>query len=74
VHFFISEFPQEGCTADLTIFPRRKSGQSKRQPDHAPVIISPELLEECFEMPLIAAATKLGLSRLIVLQTLNAPA
>jgi len=60
-YFLISEFPQEGCTADLTIFPRRKSGQLKRQQDHAPVIISPELLEECFEMPLVSAATKLGL-------------
>eukprot|EP00287_Rhodomonas_sp_CCMP768_P031679 CAMPEP_0202830796 /NCGR_PEP_ID=MMETSP1389-20130828/16406_1 /ASSEMBLY_ACC=CAM_ASM_000865 /TAXON_ID=302021 /ORGANISM="Rhodomonas sp., Strain CCMP768" /LENGTH=275 /DNA_ID=CAMNT_0049504467 /DNA_START=38 /DNA_END=862 /DNA_ORIENTATION=- len=48
-------------TPDLTVFPRRKGGQLKKSKDCAPVIITQEVLQPCFGMPLIAAANKLGI-------------
>ena len=49
---------------ELVIFPRRKAGQSKRQADNeAPVKLTPESLEEIANIPLVAAAKKLGISK-----------
>jgi len=49
---------------ELVIFPRRKAGQSKRQADNeAPVKLTPEILEEIANIPLVAAANKLGISK-----------
>ncbi|EKX41674.1 hypothetical protein GUITHDRAFT_141912 [Guillardia theta CCMP2712] len=50
-----------GKDSDFKIFPRRKGGQQKKNNDSAPVVITAELLETCFEMPLVAAANKLGI-------------
>eukprot|EP00960_Hanusia_phi_P063252 765422-Hanusia_phi.AAC.2 len=51
-----------GKDGDFKIFPRRKGGQQKKNNDSAPVVITAEvLLETCFEMPLVAAANKLGI-------------
>lgn len=49
---------------ELVIFPRRKAGQSKRQADNeAPVKLTPESLEAIANIPLVAAAKKLGISK-----------
>ena len=47
--------------SDFKIFPRRKGGQSKKCAESAPVIITAELLQTCFDMPLVRAAKKLGI-------------
>jgi len=47
--------------SDFKIFPRRKGGQSKKCAESAPVIITAELLQTCFDMPLVHAAKKLGI-------------
>ena len=47
--------------SDFKIFPRRKGGQSKKCAESAPVIITAELLQMCFDMPLVQAAKKLGI-------------
>jgi hypothetical protein len=47
--------------SDFKIFPRRKGGQSKVRTESAPVIITAELLQTCFDMPLVRAAKKLGI-------------
>jgi hypothetical protein len=49
---------------EVVIFPRRKAGQSKRQPDNqAPIKLTKEMLEDMFDVPLVAAAVKLGISK-----------
>jgi hypothetical protein len=47
--------------SDFKIFPRRKGGQSKKGAESAPVIITAELLQACYDMPLVHAAKKLGI-------------
>lgn len=49
---------------ELVIFPRRKAGQDKRQADNeAPVKLTPEILDKISDIPLVAAAKKLGISK-----------
>lgn len=49
---------------ELVIFPRRKAGQCKRQADNeAPVKLTPEILDKISNIPLVAAAKKLGISK-----------
>jgi hypothetical protein len=53
----------EGSTvdSDFKIFPRRKGGQSRNHTESAPVIITAELLQSYYNMPLVRAAKKLGI-------------
>lgn len=49
---------------ELVIFPRRKAGQCKRQADNeAPVKLTPEVIDKISNIPLVAAAKKLGISK-----------
>jgi len=55
---------QPQAKRELVIFPRRKAGQDKRQADNeAPVKLTPELLDKLSDVPLVAAAKKLGISK-----------
>ena len=42
------------------IFPRRKAGQNKRPNSQAPVIVTLEVLQEVFDVPLWKACKSLG--------------
>eukprot|EP00290_Baffinella_frigidus_P002687 CAMPEP_0180185246 /NCGR_PEP_ID=MMETSP0986-20121125/42282_1 /TAXON_ID=697907 /ORGANISM="non described non described, Strain CCMP2293" /LENGTH=454 /DNA_ID=CAMNT_0022139039 /DNA_START=30 /DNA_END=1394 /DNA_ORIENTATION=+ len=58
--------PQTNAAASkfLTIFPRRKAGQLKRDTDNTlPVQLTLQMLHEIAHIPLIAAAKKLGISK-----------
>ncbi|EKX33889.1 hypothetical protein GUITHDRAFT_155915, partial [Guillardia theta CCMP2712] len=49
---------------ELIIFPRRKAGQLKRDADNvAPVQLTLQVLEDIANIPLVAAAKKLGISK-----------
>jgi len=55
---------QPQAKRELVIFPRRKAGQDKRQADNeAPVKLTPEVLDKISDIPLVAAAKKLGISK-----------
>jgi len=43
----------------ITLFPRRKAGQARSGGGHGPVILSLELLEQFYNMPLHLAAKRL---------------
>jgi hypothetical protein len=45
--------------ADISIFPRRKAGQSGIGTNRPPVVITREVLEEHFNMPLLSVCKKL---------------
>uniref|UniRef100_A0A7S0LX11 RWP-RK domain-containing protein n=1 Tax=Cryptomonas curvata TaxID=233186 RepID=A0A7S0LX11_9CRYP len=45
----------------LTLFPRRKAGQAPQEGGKGPVVLSVELLEKFYGMPLHTAAKKLGI-------------
>eukprot|EP00960_Hanusia_phi_P071432 767554-Hanusia_phi.AAC.3 len=45
----------------ITLFPRRKAGQAQPGGGHGPVILSLELLEQFYNMPLHLAAKRLGI-------------
>ena len=47
--------------SDFKIFPRRKGGQTRKCAESAPVIITAELLQSYYGMPLVRAAKKLGI-------------
>lgn len=62
VHLNAGKQPQ--VKRELVIFPRRKAGQDKRQADNeAPVKLTPEILDKISDIPLVAAAKKLGISK-----------
>jgi hypothetical protein len=55
---------QPQAKRELVIFPRRKAGQDKRQADNeAPVKLTPQVLDKISDIPLVAAAKKLGISK-----------
>ena len=47
------------CKEDVTLFPRRKAGQAPQEGGRGPVVLSVELLEQYYGMPLHLAAKKL---------------
>lgn len=47
------------CKEDVTLFPRRKAGQAPQEGGRGPVVLSVELLEQFYGMPLHLAAKKL---------------
>jgi hypothetical protein len=47
------------CNEDVTLFPRRKAGQAPKEGGRGPVVLSVELLEKFYGMPLHTAAKKL---------------
>mmetsp|Transcript_11230 Transcript_11230/g.27548 ORF Transcript_11230/g.27548 Transcript_11230/m.27548 type:complete len:309 (-) Transcript_11230:681-1607(-) len=51
----------EGIDTSTVIFPRRKAGQNKRPSTQAPVVVTLEVLQEVFDMPLWKACKTLGI-------------
>lgn len=51
----------EGIDTSTVIFPRRKAGQNKRPSTQAPVVVTFEVLQEVFDMPLWKACKNLGI-------------
>ncbi|EKX45603.1 hypothetical protein GUITHDRAFT_108477 [Guillardia theta CCMP2712] len=53
--------PTQTEYGDIAIFPRRKAGQSGMGSNRPPVVVTREVLESHFNMPLLAVCKKLGL-------------
>eukprot|EP00293_Proteomonas_sulcata_P009792 CAMPEP_0184302898 /NCGR_PEP_ID=MMETSP1049-20130417/12754_1 /TAXON_ID=77928 /ORGANISM="Proteomonas sulcata, Strain CCMP704" /LENGTH=110 /DNA_ID=CAMNT_0026614297 /DNA_START=177 /DNA_END=506 /DNA_ORIENTATION=- len=54
----MSQGAEEG--AHNVIFPRRKAGQNKKSGGKSGVVVTYEVLEQCFDMPLHKACKTLG--------------
>mmetsp|Transcript_4843 Transcript_4843/g.11674 ORF Transcript_4843/g.11674 Transcript_4843/m.11674 type:complete len:315 (+) Transcript_4843:161-1105(+) len=59
---------EEDTNDRVCVYPRRKAGEEKMGSDRPPVIVTREVLQQNFQLPLTAVAKKLNLSTTVIKQ------